>query len=88
MADAESSEDDDNPLSDLPEGYSVFELNDGWPPANRYAEPSLVATPSVPRPKLVTSIPEAISEELAGEVDCASLHSEHSIFSALLIACR
>ena len=68
MSDSEGSEADDNPLSDLPEGYSVFELNDGWPPANRYAEPSLVATPSVPRPKSVTRIPDAISEELAGKL--------------------
>jgi hypothetical protein len=67
MGDSES-DDDDNPLSNLPEGYSVFELDDGWPPANRYAEPSMVATPLVPRPKSVTRIQEAISEELAGRL--------------------
>jgi hypothetical protein len=67
MSESDSDPEVDDPLSNLPDGYSVFELNDGWPPANRYAEHSLVAVPPVPRPNSVTKIPDAISEELAGE---------------------
>ena len=69
------SENEDDPLANLPDGYSVFPLNDGWPPANRYEQPSLVAVPPVPRPKSVTQIPDAISEELAGKRDEWSLFS-------------
>ncbi len=68
--------DDDDPLSELPDGYTVLTLDDGWPPAKRFEDPSMVAIPPVPRPRSVTQISDAVPEELAGNnhIHCVLFH--------------